>query len=382
MKLLFLLILLIPFTVKGLEINSENALFINIDNKEILMEINSDERIKVASLTKIVTTITAIEHISNLDEKVILTSDMFMGLVEANASVAGFKVGEIVTYRDLLYGTMLESGADATQALAILISGSEEEYAKLMNETMYKLNLTNSNFTNSSGLDDEKAYSTLNDMAIVLMYALENDTFKTIYTSLEYESSNGLKLYSTMEYVGQRYGINYDIIEGSKSGYTPLAGYCLSSISSFNNYNYILLTAGADPYAGYPLNVVDAINIYNHYFDNYDYRQILDNEEVIMTLEIENKEDKVEIKSNEEIILYLDNNDKITYQYHGIETLNHEINQNEIIGKYQIFINDELYKTIDILNPIIIKNENYIIIIMIIIIIIIGGIIWKLKKLK
>ncbi len=380
MKYLFFIILFLPLTINALELASPNSIYIELDSNEIIFENNSTEKIKIASLTKIVTTITAIENIKNLDEQVTLTTNMFYGLVEANASVAGFKVGDTVTYRDLLYGTMLESGADATQALAILISGSEKDFALLMNQTANKLKLTNSNFTNSSGLDDELAYSTLEDISEILKYSLENETFKNIYSATEYTTTNNLKLYSTMIYVGEKYNINHEIIDGSKSGYTPIAGYCLSSISHHDGKTYMLITAGADPNAGYPLNVLDAINVYNHYFENYEYKKILTEDEVILQLDIENKEEKIDIYSEENLILYLHQEDVIKYEYVGLETLNHEVEVNQKIGDYNIYINDVLYKTLEITNKTEIQNENLIALYIILTSAIAGGIVWKLKK--
>ena len=171
---LFILLLIIPCTVKGLDINSKNAILYNLNTNEIIYEKNIDESIKIASLTKMMTTIVALENINNLNDKVIITDKMLEGLIELDASVAGFKVGDIVTYEDLLYGAMLPSGADATRALAISISGNIDDFVLLMNNKAKQLKLTNTYYTNTTGLDYKDNHSTVKDVAILLQYALSN----------------------------------------------------------------------------------------------------------------------------------------------------------------------------------------------------------------
>ena len=127
-KIVFAVILIFSvFSVKAIEfdLKSTNAILYNLDEDTILYEKNSDERVAIASLTKIMTAIVSVENIDSLDEKVTLVNKDFDTLVENNASVAGFKVNEEVTYEDLLYGLLLPSGADAAQALTRLIAGNE-----------------------------------------------------------------------------------------------------------------------------------------------------------------------------------------------------------------------------------------------------------------
>ena len=161
-----------------LDIYSKSAILYNMDDDIILYEKNSEERTSIASLTKIMTCIVAIENIDNLDQKIILKSDVFTGLAEAGASVAGFRVGENVTFRDLLMGALLPSGADATRALALNISGSESEFVNLMNNKAIELGLKDTHFENTTGLESSNHYSTVKDISIILKYALKNQTFK------------------------------------------------------------------------------------------------------------------------------------------------------------------------------------------------------------
>ena len=167
--LLLFILLLIPFNVFADEvnINSTHAVMINLNNNKIIYEKNKDDVINVASMQKIMTALVAIKKVDNLDESFTLDYGIFDSL-DPELVMVGFDGGDTVTYNDLLYGTLLKSGADGAYALGIKISGSEEEYAKLMNEQAKELNLNNSNFVNTTGLDIEGQYSTVNDIALLL----------------------------------------------------------------------------------------------------------------------------------------------------------------------------------------------------------------------
>ena len=165
------------------DLYSSNAILISVDSNQILLDKSSDEKIYPASLTKIMTAILAIENLSNLNDRIYLSKDMFQRLHSQNASMAGFLANERVAAIDLIYGVLLPSGAESCIGLANEIAGSEKNYVRLMNEKVEKLGMKNTHFTNSTGLHNTKHYSTVNDIAKLLEYALENDTFREVYTS-------------------------------------------------------------------------------------------------------------------------------------------------------------------------------------------------------
>ena len=155
------------FALEYPEINSKITEIYDLTNKEVVYEIDSNKQASIASLTKIVTTITAIESISNLDEKVTITQDM-LDTVRWDASKAGLKAGDKLTYKDLLYASMLPSGADATNSIAILSSGSIDNFVSKMNKLVTKLGLKNTHFVNVTGLDAEGHYSTAEEKKKIL----------------------------------------------------------------------------------------------------------------------------------------------------------------------------------------------------------------------
>ena len=180
---IILLCILLPINIYALDfdIYSNNVILYNTKENKVVYEKNSKEKISIASLTKITTGIVAIENIKDLDEKITITNDDFKGLYEANAALAGFRVGEEVTYRDLLYGLMLPSGAEAARALERNVAGSEEAFIKLMNNKAKELKLENTHYANPTGLDDPNHYSTANDVLTVFKYALSNAILHSPY---------------------------------------------------------------------------------------------------------------------------------------------------------------------------------------------------------
>lgn len=220
-----------------------------------------------ASMTKIMTTIVAIENLSDLNQEITVTNDMIANLYAQDATQAGFQPGETVPAIDLLYGVMLPSGADCCIALADTIAGSEEGFVELMNQKAEKLGLENTHFCNTTGLHADDHYSTARDIAELLRYALKNSTFREIIES-PYHSTpgtnvhpDGITFYSTMFKNLSDTTVIDGKIMGGKTGFTSEAGCCLASFAEIDDIEYILVTAGAYQ-AGTP-HIDDAVKLYN-----------------------------------------------------------------------------------------------------------------------
>ncbi len=350
--LIIILFLLIPININALEINSKNAILYNMNDDTILFEKDADTKTYIASLTKIMTGIVAIENIEDINEIVTIPYYGLEGLIEANAAVAGFSLNQKITYEDLLYGLLLPSGAECAKTLSYYIAGSEENFVKLMNEKADDLGLTNTNFVNTTGLDIDNHYSTVKDVSVILKYALQNDLFKKIYTSLEYTTSdNSLTFKSSFLQYTDRFNLEQKYIYGSKTGYTDKAGYCLSSIANINGVEYLLITTGASPKSNGG-NFIDAYMIYDYYSSNYSYINIVNENDTLLTLETKNSnQDKIEIKANETISKYLNNTvtkDNLTYDYNGLNIIDYFTNKGEI-GTLNIKLDNELLATIPII---------------------------------
>ena len=248
-------------------INSPYAVLMQVRGGRVIGEINGEQQMYPASMTKIMTTIVAIENLKDLDQEITLTNEMFEGLYEQDATQAGFQPGETVRAIDLLYGVMLPSGAECCIALADTISGSEADFVTLMNEKAAKLGMSGTNFCDTTGLHDANHYSTAKDIAVLLKYALRNDTFREIIES-PYHSTpatnihpDGITFYSTMFKNLSDTVVTDGQIMGGKTGYTGEAGHCLASFAEIDGTEYILVTGGASG-TGIP-HINDALTVYN-----------------------------------------------------------------------------------------------------------------------
>ncbi|HWP96152.1 MAG TPA: D-alanyl-D-alanine carboxypeptidase [Syntrophomonadaceae bacterium] len=252
------------------KLNSPNAILIRLKDHAILMQKNSEKKIYPASLTKMMTAIVAIENLPDLKKKITLTNSTFQGLNKTDASMAGFQPGEQVRAIDLLYGVMLPSGAECCIGLADHIAGSEQGFVKMMNQKAADLGMKNTHFANATGLHNESHYTTVKDLSILLSYALQNGTFREIFTSSRHSTQptnkhpSGITFNNTMFEELDNQNITGGEILGGKTGYTDEAGLCLASLAKAGKQEYILISAGAKgDHHSEQYNITDALAVYN-----------------------------------------------------------------------------------------------------------------------
>lgn len=223
----------------------------NMKTNKVVAAKNPQAKAYPASTTKIMTALVAVENLDNLEDTFTMTYEITDPMFKAQATVAGFLSSEVITMEDLLYGCILPSGGDAALALATHISGSEEEFVKLMNKKADKLGLLNTNFTNCTGLFDKNHYSTAEDMAVILRAALENELCKKILCTNRYTSSkteqhpDGIEMQNTIfQYM---YGSEPDgaTVLAGKTGFVNESGYCFASYGkSDKGTEYVVVTFG------------------------------------------------------------------------------------------------------------------------------------------
>ena len=353
-KLLTLILIFIVFTVKvnalDLNISSKTAILYNLDNGEVLYEKNADEKVPIASLTKIMTALITLENIQDLNKQIILINNDSEELIEANAVTAGFTKGEIVTYKDLLYGLLLPSGADAAKALARNVAGSEEKFIQKMNEKVKELNLKQTNFSTVIGLDDENNYSTARELSIIFKEALKNKDFKTIITTKEYTSSDGkIKFKSTIQSNAKKFEIDVPYILGGKTGTTTDAGLCLATIAKANNVNYMLVTTGALYDKKAPHHIEDAKTIYDYFINNYSNQKVVDKNKSFKTIKAKyTNNDTLKLYPSKDITIYLENDynkNDIKYVYQGKDEITPFDKKGDTLGTLKIYYNDKLLDT-------------------------------------
>lgn len=325
---------------ENFDITGEYVSLYNMNEDILLYSKNDTKKTSIASLTKMMTTLVAIEEIDNLDKIITIKEKDFEGTV--GYSKAGFKVGDKVTYRDLLYGIILPSGADAVNAVVNNTLGYDK-FIKKMNETAKKIGMNDTSYANPVGKDDENNYSTSNDLAKLLKYALKNKTFKTIFTTKNYKTSNGINLESTVN----RYEniLNTNEIKGAKSGFTKDAGRCLASITTLNNVDYLLVVINSSTTS--PYNAVkDTITIYDYYNNNYGYKNIINDDTFIKEIPVDfSKEKTYKITGSEDIEKYLKNNTEVTYKYVGSDKVTFNTKKGSKLGVVKIYDGDVLLAT-------------------------------------
>lgn len=254
---LFILIGLIIFyranNREVFEYNSKAVYVYNLTDDRNGEAFNENEKLPMASLTKMMTVLVGLEKAGSLDQVAPVDTETYQRLVDENASMAGFFGGETTTYRDLFYGAMLPSGGEAAVSIAINISGSELGFVSLMNEKAAELGLSNTHFQNPDGMDELGHYSSAKDMAMLLKNAIEDENYRTIFTKKDYVSSytnshpEGLYFESTVFERLRDYDYQGFEILGGKSGTTEKAGLCWATLASKNGKEYIIVVMGA-PY--------------------------------------------------------------------------------------------------------------------------------------
>ena len=341
--------------VSALEINSTNYIVFNLDNNQIIFSNEPDAIIRKASITKIMTTLVAIEQIDNLDERVTITYEMIAGFREANAALVGLRVGEVVTYRDLLYATFLASGAETSRALGILLAGSEAAFVEKMNDKARELGLYNTSYRNTTGLDAEGHVSTVREIAYLLKYAVENPLFKEIFLADYFVMSNGMTVHSTMRHTARSLNKDLSFIIGGRTGFTNGAGRCLASIAydEVNSIRYLIVTVGADRSIEASHHIRDSYAIYNYLFENFQNHLVFSQGDLILNIDIKNStESSRNFYFNKDFYHFYNNNfsnENVKIKFNGYELLTPRLSVGDVIGNVSVYYNDELIHEFEII---------------------------------
>ena len=172
------------------EVDSTNVIFLDHGTGEILAQRDCHTLVNPASMTKVLTLLVAAEHITDLDDTFTMTIDITDYSYSNDCSSVGFAVGEQVTVRDLLYGTILPSGGDAAVGLATYVAGSHEAFVEMMNEKVETLGLSDTaHFTNCVGIYDKEHHCTVYDMAMIMQAALDNELCREVLSAHTYTTS-------------------------------------------------------------------------------------------------------------------------------------------------------------------------------------------------
>ena len=320
---------------------AKSAVLIDGDSGRILYEKSAHNKVSVASTTKIMTCIIAIEN-GNLADMV-TPSDYAIAMTKVKMHLDSKDKYKL---EDLLYAMMLESYNDVAVAVAEHIAGSVEKFAELMNIKAKDIGMKDTNFVTPNGLDAKNQYSTAYDMALLGMYATNNELFVKITNTRNYSfaSENGRRVSVSNK---DAFLDKMSDAIGIKTGFTGNAGYCFVGALKNENKKLIscVLACGWPPNKGYKWN--DTLSLMK-YGENYNYKEIVDIQNDFVKYDVRNGvENILNTYTNEKFGLLLRNDDKVDKKI-VITKKNAPIFKNEVVGYENIYVNNIKIKAIEI----------------------------------
>lgn len=237
---LFLLISAFPVSAAGISVSAKAAVVICAESGEVVYSKNMDTKLSMASTTKIMTALLALEYGAS-DEMITVTDEM----VAVEGTSMGLIVGDSVSLKTLVKGMLLESGNDAANAAAYIIGGSIENFVQMMNQKAQEIGMKSTSFETPSGLDGENHYSTAYDMALLTAYALKNPEFRQICSAEEMVVYYGSPPYRRVLSNHNKLLDMYEGAYGVKTGFTKKSGRCLVSAAERDGKNLIAVTLSA-----------------------------------------------------------------------------------------------------------------------------------------
>ncbi len=353
------------------EVYSEAAYLVSLDTGDVVYSKNADEQLVPASLTKIMTAAILLElyqdDISALSTTYVCgTSACFDELYLTGASTADIQIGEMVSYKDLLYALMLRSACEAANIIAYNVAGSLEDFVEMMNEKAEELGCENTHFTNAHGLFYENHYTTAHDMAIITQYAMSLPMFTEIACTESY-TMEATSYHAERTIIHTNYMMSktnggdyyYEYVKGIKTGTLDEAGRCLVSLAYKDGYSYLLVTLNAPMYDDNGntvyYNFIDHKNIYEWAFDNLVYTEIVTGteEKAEVAVEYGDGQDYVIVVPAEKFSMMWNTNIS-TSSIHEVITLSSDVvapvSAGDVLGTLELQYGGETLAVIDLVS--------------------------------
>lgn len=326
-----LIINITTFNVYGenLNVNAVTAIAMDSDSKTILFEKNSRMIVPMASTTKIMTALVALKY-GKLDKKITISKNA----ASIRGSKVGYKAGEVIAMKELLYGLMFRSGNDAAIAIAEDLGKDIKGFSKLMNEYALEIGAVNSHFETPHGLDSENHYSTAYDLALITSKAKENKLFNEIVSSKDIKAE-------TLGFTRDYHNINkilYQIpgANGVKTGSTGKAGKCLVTSVNMNGHDVIFVVLNCTP------RWKETTKMYKYVSDKFSYKKLYSKNQVIN--EVKLPMGKLQLTVSKDIVLPLENNKNYEVKMRIPKNVEVNIKKGDIMGEIQVFNkNKEVY---------------------------------------
>lgn len=304
-------------------------------SKRVLNSKNMNTKLAMASTTKIMTAITAIENCNDLDKKFEISPKA----VGISGTSLYLRKGEVFSVRDLLYGLMLISGNDASVAIGEYVGGNLKNFVSMMNETASKIGAVNSHFDNTHGLDSKTHYTTAYDLALITSYAMQNETFKEIVSTKNIKITNAD---GKTRYLKNKNKLlnSFEGCNGVKTGFTDDAGRCLVSSAERNGMNVVCVVLNCGPmFEECSRHMQNAFDEYKL----YDLTKMYNFDKSIQVLN--GIKDNVEICTYGKYLYPLKESelDSVKITYNIDKTLEAPIENNQEVGEVKIYIDKNLH---------------------------------------
>ena len=326
-KIILILLLLIPLNICAIDTSATSSILMDIDSNRILYGDNIHNIRSVASISKIMTAVVAIES-GKLNDKVTIGNE----INKSYGSGIYIKEGEILTLRDLVYGLMLRSGNDAALAIANYVGGSIDNFVDLMNKKAKKLKMNNTTFNNPSGLDQDKGnYSTVYDMALLTSYAMKLDEYKKITSKKKYTLTTNKNTYV---WINKNKLLSlYKYTTGGKTGFTEIAKRTLVTTASKNKINLVVVTLNDGN------DWQDHQNLFEYGFNNYTNINLLKKGNINIYDDLYYEDYDLYIKKDFNYLIGNNEEDSVIFKY-DLEK-KRKIKKGDKIGTINIYIGEE-----------------------------------------
>ena len=329
--------------ISCMDISAQSGILICADSGSVIWSKNEIEPMPMASTTKIMTSLLALEYLEACGNKEVEITDE---MVRVEGTSMGLRAGDIVNLETLVQGMLLCSGNDAANAAAIAVGGDVNNFIDLMNEKAKMIGMENTKFSTPSGLDKDDHHSTAKDMAILGAYAMENENFSKIAS----QKSMPVKFLSPNKTVRLKNHNKllrlYDGCIGVKTGFTKLAGRCLVSCAERNGIRLICVTLNA------PNDWDDHMSLYNYGFENTVSKNFSDVGFKISVPLKNSLDGSLECECNSEFSGAFKKGDelKITRKVEIPEILELPIERGQIVGKVVYYLDGKIVGKNDILS--------------------------------
>ena len=293
--IIFLITILISVKVYSIDTKAEQAVVLDYDTNEVLFEKNSNSKIIPASMTKIMTVYVAFDRIKNTDFSISNSCIISPKAYKMGGSRTFLEIDDSVTVDDLLKGIIVQSGNDASIALAECLAGTEEDFAKLMNNYAMRLGMNNTNFVNSSGWPNENHYSSVYDLAILSNALIKDFPNLYKYFALENFTYNDISQPNRNKLLKQVEGA-----DGLKTGFTKKSGWGIAATAKRNKRRITVVINGTNSSRS---RLNESTNLINWAFNQTSQKLLVDKNQIIKKVDVWLGADpKINLVSDEKIV--------------------------------------------------------------------------------